>query len=807
MSQLPINKEYNTFVKGLVTEAGPFTFPENASIDEENFILNRKGYRERRPGIDFESQYTLISTIDRELFKNFATSTYKWNDVNTGSDLVIIIVQIGYFLYFFDGTKTPVSGNILNGGNPLDLSKVELPGGVDEYITVDAKVICSYADISGKCVVVNGSKGAFILKYNADDDKVIAEIYGILVRDIWGVAEPLAVNYRPEDSELEDTHSYNMWNQGWGAISATSGVPYGNSFFSQEGVWPSNADTPVSGIDTTSSNSFDADLVINSQQGSTPAPKGAHIIDLFDRGASRLAAYEKLSVLNNYDVTEGGWDYELPANASKFLRWQAEVLFNRIDTDLTLTLPTDKSKSGVTCVSSYAGRIFYSGFNSEVINGDSRSPNLGTYIAYTQVLDNDEKTGKCYQEADPTSWLSPDLVATDGGTIKIPEASSIVKLVPFHNGLLVFAKNGVWEIRGQDSTFSATDNKVIKVSDTGSVNAGSILVTENSVVYWAISGIYELTVDSFSSNIVSNSLTVNTIQSFYDDISFVSKTTATGTYSSSSKKMSWVLSTEESFTNYSDRFKFNLELVYDRVLGSFYKLVYKDVGPGAPLTPYISGIFNPARFISEIYEESVFTVTGAKVTTTSLETVAVEETLPSSAPLDVSYLCVFEPVGVGNAIFTFAGLNNSLFKDWYTYSDQDALDANAYLETGYQILEDTQRQKQLNYITVHMERTENGFDVDLNPLNQSSCYLQTKWDFVDLDTNIKWRPSQQVYRLRTIFTPSGAGSTFDYGKSVISTKNKIRGRGRALTLRFSTEEEKNCILYGWGVEYAGNSSV
>jgi hypothetical protein len=33
-------KIYRSFTKGLITEASPLTFPENASIDERNFVLN-----------------------------------------------------------------------------------------------------------------------------------------------------------------------------------------------------------------------------------------------------------------------------------------------------------------------------------------------------------------------------------------------------------------------------------------------------------------------------------------------------------------------------------------------------------------------------------------------------------------------------------------------------------------------------------------------------------------------------------------------------------------------------------------------
>ena len=40
--------EVNNFVKGLITEASPINFPANASKSEENFELNKKGYRKDR---------------------------------------------------------------------------------------------------------------------------------------------------------------------------------------------------------------------------------------------------------------------------------------------------------------------------------------------------------------------------------------------------------------------------------------------------------------------------------------------------------------------------------------------------------------------------------------------------------------------------------------------------------------------------------------------------------------------------------------------------------------------------------------
>lgn len=60
MSRAETTKLYRTFVKGMITEASPLTYPEDASYDEDNMILYRKGNRSRRLGIDFEDGYVLL---------------------------------------------------------------------------------------------------------------------------------------------------------------------------------------------------------------------------------------------------------------------------------------------------------------------------------------------------------------------------------------------------------------------------------------------------------------------------------------------------------------------------------------------------------------------------------------------------------------------------------------------------------------------------------------------------------------------------------------------------------------------------
>ena len=55
MSQKQTQKVINTFIKGLITEAGELTFPPDASVDELNCDLRRDGSRRRRLGVVPES--------------------------------------------------------------------------------------------------------------------------------------------------------------------------------------------------------------------------------------------------------------------------------------------------------------------------------------------------------------------------------------------------------------------------------------------------------------------------------------------------------------------------------------------------------------------------------------------------------------------------------------------------------------------------------------------------------------------------------------------------------------------------------
>jgi len=65
MSRQKFEKTFNTFTKGLMTEASELNFPEDFSLYEKNFLLHRDGGRDRRKGMElvYPLGMTLTSTL------------------------------------------------------------------------------------------------------------------------------------------------------------------------------------------------------------------------------------------------------------------------------------------------------------------------------------------------------------------------------------------------------------------------------------------------------------------------------------------------------------------------------------------------------------------------------------------------------------------------------------------------------------------------------------------------------------------------------------------------------------------------
>ena len=89
---------------------------------------------------------------------------------------------------------------------------------------------------------------------------------------------------------------------------------------------------------------------------------------------------------------------------------------------------------------------------------------------------------------------------------------------------------------------------------------------------------------------------------------------------------------------------------------------------------------------------------------------------------------------------------------------------------------------------------------------ESSCLVQAQWEWATSADSGRWGDEFQAYRYRVpyAFNLGGIGEVFNYGYSVITTRNKIRGKGRAISFKFSTEPYRDCQLLGWNMDVGQN---
>lgn len=462
-----------------------------------------------------------------------------------------------------------------------------------------------------------------------------------------------------------------------------------------------------------------------------------------------------------------------------------------------MSFPTDRNDSGITSVAQFAGRLWYAGATSKVIDGDDRSPNIGTFVFFTQVIDSKDKFDKCYQEADPTSETISDLVDTDGGYVALSGARRIFKLVPLQNSLVVFADNGVWQILGGDTGFSATGYQVTKVTEVTADSRASIVVAESVIFFWAKGGIYILAPNDITPALRAQNITEGSIQSFYTAISKPGRKNARGAYDPVSREVKWLYNDSDTYNGVDHRFVYNKELVFNTVLSAF---TVNTLSTNVNLNTN-EGV--SAYFIAddEVQVAATYNVVvgGDQVVVGSDDVIVNSQVSQRRASSATKYLVQYDTATARN--IGFALQNNTEFSDWGNE------DAKATLVTGYESFGDTQRRKRLDTLTLHCLRTETGYELDGNGeiqyLNPSSVQVTFYWDW---DERLDDYPNDPVqgYRLPRQYIPTGVGDSFDYPKQVISTKLAPKGTGRAMSMKLESEEGKDMYILGWGYAGSGN---
>jgi hypothetical protein len=742
-------KSFRSFIKGLITEANELTFPESASVDEQNFVLNRDGSRSRRLGVDFEESYLLTSSgLTTADLRDGKQSFHVWESPAGDTAVSLGIIRIKNKLWFIDLLSATPSANFKNSGSAITISGLS-----------NSKL--ETAVINNSCILVSEDLSKpVLLSYNKSTGAVTQSTIDIKIRDIYGVDDGLAIDNRP--SSIANLHKYNLRNQGWNSkIVSISGADAIDQTKSAIGVYPSNADYWILGKNGNPTSAdyekYDGNILQKNSTSNYPVAKGSYIIDAFNRGTDR--------------ITKSG----------------------------VTGLPTDKENGSITTVASYAQRLFYSGIQSDVTGSDDKSPNYSGYIFFSNVVRNNDDLGACYMEADPTDANVNDIIDSDGGTIQLPEVTRVVKLASSQASLLVFCENGVWEIYGDTGGFIATSFQASKISTNGITNPDGVVEIGGNFVYWSKAGIYALYPDSASGRFLAESISLKTIQKLYLDIPSTGKNNCKGFYDEKENQVRWLYNDNANYstTNYIN--KYNKELIYDLTLQAWYKNTISEL---ASNSPYVADYVPIPGYSVTSTEETVYKGTD-EVLVTAGDSVVVDSDLAINRSSQFSYLTI------RGTSFTLSKYKDDTFKDWVS-SDATGISYSSYLVTGWELFGDFLRKKQVPYIQFYFKRTENGYTSaggTLELTKQSSCKVQSQWNWTDSANSGKWGSEFQAYRLLRNYLPSGPSDPFDYGEGIIITKNKLRGSGKTLSLKIQSEAGKDMQLLGWGLPVTLNDNI
>lgn len=414
-------------------------------------------------------------------------------------------------------------------------------------------------------------------------------------------------------------------------------------------------------------------------------------------------------------------------------------------------IPIESTTERPTSVAFFSGRTWFA---------------CKSTVYFSQILSTKYKAGLCFQEADPTSEHVSDPVDTDGGVIPIPEADKIIKLVPNGGGVLVFARNGVWNITGTEAGFTATDISVNKVSPIGCKSPFSVVETETSVFWWSDVGIMGMQQSVGAYGPITGSfdkanISEETIQTFYNSISASAKEEVKGVYDPKANVVMWLFRDDDVGAS-----QYNKVLIYDVAVNAFYPWKFSEL---AADPVFIKGLFVSNRL-------NEYTI---------------------SIDIDPSQV---EYVTIQDEDVRFAQVRSGEFSDWFT-ADDVGVAYDSYVETGFELFDDAMRDKNITYLFSYFRRTETSID-DITYNDPSSCYLTVKFDWSSGSNSNKWTTPVQAYRLGRAFL-----SDPDTGFGMVVTKNKVRGNGKALQFRFGTDEiGKNFDLQGWSIAVSGNTN-
>lgn len=780
MPRASADKAYTSFQAGFITEATGLSYPEGSLVDALNVDIERSGAVRRRLGLDEEplgmsfggsslvaqtgnvlggplSRLPLVGeTCDAD---ELAITAHLWPAPGGATTLTFLVVQIGNELYVRNGDTPAVSSLSAIVEHVSGFTSFLMDDPVDGLVYNTSHILAAKQPMQtspgfGRLWFTSPAYVPFYMEYDPqtkvivvhpvgfDETKPSTDFGSLTIRDFNGVDDGLETDEQP--NTLSTAHRYNLLNQGWPDANITA-------YEASVGEFPANSQQWILGKDP--SDVFSPSLLEKQDFGNSPAPRGRAIMDAL--GGSRDNIFSGVSFSGAQD---------------------------------------EKAESAFSAVAFYAGRVWFTG------DSNKKRPN-GIY--YSKILQKPSDAGTLRQENDPTSEHFSDLLATDGGVIYLTEAANISKLVPLGHGLLIMATNGIWFVSGGDVGFTATQFGVDKVGNTGLLSASSVVASDQYVSYFAENGVNVVAFPDTGVTPAVQDISRDTINTFYGLIPRAARRNAQAVYDSVGKKIhwSWLSLGKEFDSDYSyphRQSQYNRMLVLDTRTGAFTKY---DFTVGLEEN-FINGPSFPKQSITRPRSiEPVFDSGGEAVVDSTGDPVFTLEDADRTSEFLTS-LKVIIWAGEENALRLGEFYSTTFFD--YALMNFGQQDYTSTITAAPETLGELQRSKQVTFVHSFFNRTETGVKLkSLSTLvfdNPSGCTAQGQWDWHSTAAGNRWSEPQVVYRYRRPLQPVGPGP-IDTGDSIVYTKVKIRGKGRALSMKYTSVPGKDFQLLGMSIPF------
>ena len=758
----------NNFTGGLKTEFTGLNFPENSCTDTQNVVFSIIGEALRREGIDLE-----VNAIQNSIFvQGKALNTYKWSNVGGDGLTQVLVVQIGNILYFFQTSaataSSPISAQLLS--STINISSFKASGNSADTSIVE----CQFTDGNGYLFVFHPDCDSFYCTYNVG--VITASIINLQVRDFAGIFEDgVSVNLRPP--VLTPEHNYNLINQGW-----VTGSPWALTSTTQQGVnFGSHSFTVSSGVSgVTAGAAFVAGCLVigrgsdgQAASGNVTSYTGTSLIVNFTyidppalNGQGVNWTFTPISTgyittwfnaFSNYPSNADVW-YEFknssgvfdPLNTEPYISIgsgqapQGHFIMNPFNQDRGLA----SGVSGLTAVTTnvrpkcgtwFQGRVWYAGVDSsQQATGDAQYYTWTENIYFSQIVQTVTNFGNCYQVNDPTDETLNSLLPTDGGVIVIQGCGSIYNLFPVQNGVLVFAANGIWIIRGnQGLGFTANDYSINKIESIQSVSSTSLVNVNGWPMFWNEEGIYAVRPGKEQApygygGLQVEPLTVGTILSYYNNIPRDSKRFVRGDYNPVTYIVEWCFrSTQESGIN--NRYQFDTILNLNVYNHAFY-----------PYTISPDNIYYISDVVYMSYPSGILDPTFKYFATDGTKLSFAEER------------------------------DDTNWLDWFSV-DNTGVDYNSYFITGYNLHGKGLKKWSSNYIQMFCDNSV-----------PYAYKIQGIWDYAGSGNSGRYSTIQTI----TNFNPN-------YNRTY--RRHKLRGQGMSLQIKVSSVQGQPFSIDGWSM--------